>query len=464
MLQRDELNLVLHRALSSGGDFSELFREDRMDTNIRCKERSLRGITSLHIHGCGIHVLKGTRAVYVHSNDSSLDGLLRLADRAAELLPSNPASPLAEIRFSHRVHPTPTPVRIWPRTVDFRRKIKVLREMDNAARDAAAGMSGGVRNLNLMYFDSSQRIFVANSEGLSTEDERVRTRVRMDTTVESGRESLFEFNDFVGPCGFELFEGDYEAFARVQVESMIARLRARPAESCVVPVVIEGGNGGVLWHEACGHTLEAESLATGYGEFAGRLGQKVASDKVTLIDDGGMPGMYGSEAVDDEGHPTRKNVLIEKGILKNYLCGRRGARLLGMESTGSGRRQSYCFAPTSRMHNTYLAAGEDDEEEMIRSMGDGLFVTELGGGDSGVEFSIAAREAYWVRNGSVSHQVKGINLSGNSMEMIQRVDRVGKRLVPEKGSFCGASSGLVPTTAFQPRIRISRMTVGGTRK
>jgi TldD protein len=435
-----------------------------MDTNIRCRERSLRGITSLHIHGCGIHVLKGTRAVYVHSNDSSLDGLLRLADRAAELLPSNPASPLAEIRFSHRVHPTPTPVRIWPRTVDFRRKIKVLREMDTAARDAAAGMAGGVRSLNLMYFDSSQRIFVANSEGLSTEDERVRTRVRMDTTVESGGESLFEFNDFVGPCGFELFEGDYEAFARVQVASMIARLRARPAESCVVPVVIEGGNGGVLWHEACGHTLEAESLATGYGEFAGRLGQKVASDKVTLIDDGGMPGMYGSEAVDDEGHPTRKNVLIEKGILKSYLCGRRGARLLGMESTGSGRRQSYCFAPTSRMHNTYLAAGEDDEEEMIRSMGDGLFVTELGGGDSGVEFSIAAREAYWVRNGSVSHQVKGINLSGNSMEMIQRVDRVGKKLVPEKGSFCGASSGLVPTTAFQPRIRISRMTVGGTGK
>ena len=460
MVQRDELNLVLHRALSSGGDFSELFWEDRRDTNIRCRERSVGGATSLHIHGCGIHVLMGTRAVYVHSNDSSLDGLLRLAERAAELLPSGPVPRRAEIQFSEAKCPTPTPVRIWPRTVDFRKKVAILKEMDAAARDGAprvavAGMAGRVRNLNLTYFDSSQRVLIANSEGLLTEDERVRTRVRMDTTVECGQDSLFEFNDFVGPCGFELFEGDYEAFARGQVASMIARLIARSAESCVVPVVIEGGNGGVLWHEACGHTLEAESLAIGYGEFAGKLGQKVASDKVTLIDDGGIPGMYGSEAIDDEGHPTRKNVLIENGILRSYLCGRRGARLLGMESTGSGRRQSYCFAPTSRMHNTYLAAGEDDEEEMIRSMGDGLFVTELGGGDSGVEFSIAVKEAYWVRNGSVSHQVKGITLSGNSIEMIQRVDRVGKRLVPEKGSFCGASSGLVPTTAFQPRIRIS---------
>ncbi len=459
MLQRDELNLILHRALSSGGDFSELFWEDRRDTNIRCAERIIMGITSLHIHGAGIHVLKGTRSVYVHTNDTSLGGLVRLAGQAADLLPPMAPSRLPDIQFSPHRYPTPTPVEIWPHTVDFGRKIKILKEMDGAAREA-----GGVRNLNLVYFDSNQHILVANSEGLLTEDDRVRTRVRLDATVEVGTESLFEFNDFVGPCGFELFEGDYEAFARGQVASMTARLKARPAESCVVPVVIEGGNGGVLWHEACGHPLEAENIAVGYGEFAGKLGQKVASEKVTLVDDGGIPGMYGSEAVDDEGHPTRKNLLIENGILKSYLCGRKGARLLGMESTGSGRRQSYCFAPASRMHNTYLAAGEDDEEEMIRSMDEGLYVKELGGGDSGVEFSIEVKEAYWVRNGSISHQVKGITLSGNSMEMIKRVDRVGRILVPEKGSFCGASSGLVPTTAFQPRIRISGMTVGGTKR
>ena len=477
MPRRDELSLILQKALSSGGDFSELFWEDRRDTNIRCAERTIGGITSLHIHGAGIHVLKGARSVYVHTNDTTSGGLTRLAKAAADLLSSTAASPFSDIQFSPQKYPTPTPVEIWPHTVDSRRKIQVLKEMDKAAREAGGvrgaggahgaggvNVAGGVRNLNLVYFDSNQHILVANSEGLLTEDDRVRTRVRMDATVEVGAESLFEFNDFVGSCGFELFEGDYEAFARGQIASMIARLKAEPAESCVVPVVIEGGDGGVLWHEACGHPLEAENIAVGYGEFAGKLGQKVASEKVTLVDDGGIPGMYGSEAVDDEGHPTRKNLLIEKGVLVGYLCGRKGARLLGMESTGSGRRQSYCFAPTSRMHNTYLAAGEDDEDEMIRSIGEGLYVKELGGGDSGVEFSIEVKEAYWIRNGSIAHQVRGITLSGNSMEMIKRVDRVGRILVPEKGSFCGASSGLVPTTAFQPRIRISEMAVGGTKR
>ncbi len=399
------------------------------------------GITSLHIHGAGIHVLKGTRSVYVHTNDTTLGGLTRLAKVAADLLSSSVSSPLSDIQFSPQKYPTPTPVEIWPHTVDSRRKTQVLKEMDKAARDAGgAHGAGGIRNLNLVYFDSNQHILVANSEGLLAEDDRVRVRVRMDATVGVGAESLFEFNDFVGSRGFELFEGDYEAFAREQIASMIARLKAEPAKSCVVPVVIEGGDGGVLWHEACGHPLEAENIAVGYGEFAGKLGQKVASEKVTLVDDGGIPGMYGSEAIDDEGHPTRKNLLIEKGVLVGYLCGRKGGRLLGMKSTGSGRRQSYCFAPASRMHNTYLAAGEDDEDEMIRSIGEGLYVRSWVAGQrrrvlNRGEGSLLDKERIDRPSG------EGITLSGNSMEMIKRVDRVGRRLVPEKGSFCGASSG-----------------------
>jgi TldD protein len=327
---------------------------------------------------------------------------------------------------------------------------------------AAAKGEGGVRSLTANYFDTRQHILVGNSDGLLVEDDRIRTRVRMDATVEVGGESLFEFDDFVGPKGFELFEGDYEGFARGQVAAMKARLRARPIASCVVPVVIEGGDGGVFWHETCGHPLEAEHLVAGFGEFAGKFGQVVASPKVTLVDDGSLPGMYGSEAVDDEGRPTRRNVLIDKGVLTGCLCGAKGARLLAREQTGSGRRQSYAFAPVSRMHNTYLAAGDDDEDEMISSMAEGLFVTALGGGDSGAEFSIEVKDAFWVKNGQISHQVRGITLSGNSLETLRRVDRVGKKLVPEKGgSFCGAASGLVPTTAFQPRMRISEMSVGG---
>jgi TldD protein len=453
-----EIDSILRRALSSGGDFAELFLEDREDLSIRCLDGSARGATSLHIRGAGIHLLRGTTAVYVYSSDRSISGLLGLAGTAASLLdvrgsaPGAVAAPGQVLRY-----PTPIPVRLPPGSIEAARKIHILEAMDAAARS-----EGGVRSLTANYFDTVQHIMVANSEGLTAEDERVRTRVRLDTTVESGSGSLFEFDDFVGTRGFELFEGDYEGFARSQVVSMKARLRAVPIPSCVVPVVIEGGKGGVLWHEACGHPLEAENLVAGFGDFAGRFGTVVASPKVTLVDDGSLPGMYGSEAMDDEGRPTRRTVLIRNGVLEGCLCSTRGARLLGREPTGSGRRQSYAFAPTSRMHNTHLEAGEDDEDEMIRSMPEGLFVTGLGGGDSGAEFSIEVKEAFWVQNGAISHQVRGITLSGNSLEMMRRVDRVGRRLIPEQGgSFCGASSGLVPTTAFQPRIRISEMQVGG---
>lgn len=451
------MRLALERALSSGADFSELFIEDRDDLMITSVEREIKGLTSLHIRGAGIRLLAGTRSVYVHTNDCSEAGLLRLAARAAELLPPAVTAPGRARALTRRVFESPNPVRVGPETVDSRRKIGVLKEMDGAARSA-----GKVRCLNATYFDSRQRVMVLNSEGLQAEDERVRTRVRLESTVEWGAESLFEFDDLVGPCGFELFDTDYAAFAVRQVQAMTNRLKAQPLESCVVPVVIEGGSGGVLWHEACGHPLEADNIVTGQGEFAGMMGLRVASDKVTLIDDGSIKGMYGSEAIDDEGQATRPNVLIEKGILRGYLCDRRGARLLGTESTGSGRRQGYAYEPSSRMHNTYLAAGEDDEEEMIGSMGDGLFVTELGGGNGGIDFSIEVKDAFWVRGGKISHQVRGITLSGNCMEIIQKVDRVGKRLMPEEGgSFCGGPSGLLPTTVFQPRMRISEMSVGG---
>jgi len=460
MLTQGEMSTILLRALSAGGDFSELFLEDRSDTSIRCVEGSVSGVVSLHIHGSGIRVLDGIHSVYVYTNDTSFSGLLRLADMAAGLLPSASADRVpanGEIVFSPSNRPSPNPVEIHPRTVDIGRKIAVLREMDSAARSV-----GSVRSLTAGYFDSSQHIIVANSEGLLAEDDRVRTRVRLQTTVERAGRMLSEFDDFVGPRGFELFAGDYAGFARNQVVSMKARLAARPARSCVVPVVIEGGSGGVLWHEACGHPLEADNVVTGKGEFAGRIGQRVASPKVTLMDDGSIPGMDGSEAIDDEGNPTRQNLLIENGILRGYLCDRRGARQLGMVATGSGRRQGYSYAPTSRMHNTFLAAGSDDEDEMIRSVPEGLYVKELGGGSGGADFSIEVKEAFWIRNGMLTDQVRGITLSGNSLENNARVDRVGRKLIPETGgSFCGGPSGLVPTTAFQPRIRISEMTVGG---
>lgn len=228
-----------------------------------------------------------------------------------------------------------------------------------------------------------------------------------------------------------------------------------------MPVVMEAGC-GTLWHEACGHMLESAAIYDQTSPFAGRIGEKIASDKITLIDDGSIPGLYGSTAIDDEGHPTQKNVLIEKGVLKGYLTDRLGARRLGLPRSGSGRRQSYTFAPASRMNNTYLDAGQDDEEEMIRTVDHGLYVKRLGGGNSGRSFSIAVAEGYLIEKGEITQRVKGLTLTGSGEEIMRSIDRVGRvNQYEESGSYCGASSGLVPVTAFQPRIRIAQMNVGG---
>lgn len=230
-----------------------------------------------------------------------------------------------------------------------------------------------------------------------------------------------------------------------------------------MPVVIAGGFGGVIFHEACGHSLEATSVAPGMSEFAGKLGHQIASPCVTAIDDGTMPNEWGSENIDDEGTPTTRLTLIENGVLKNYMVDRLNGLKMGMAPTGSGRRQDYTYAPTSRMRNTFIAAGQDDEEEMIRTMGDGLFAKTMGGGSVNPatgEFNFSVREGYLVRDGKIVSPVRGASLIGRGSEILMRIDRVGREMTMEQG-VCGSLSGSVPTNVGQPTIRVSKLTVGG---
>ena len=319
-----------------------------------------------------------------------------------------------------------------------------------------------MRALAMNYFDTDQRVTVANTQGVYTTDRRVTSRLRMQPVVENEKGSYGVFHDMPYAKGFEAFEQeDVTAdFARNLIFQFDRILRADTVKPCVVPVVLAAGSCGTLWHESCGHSLEAIAIAGGGSAFAGLIGQKVASHKVTLVDDGTLPGQYGSAAIDDEGHPTQRNVLIENGILKGYMCDHYFGSLIGMESTGSGRRQNYTYAPTSRMTNTMLAEGTDDEEEIIRSVPDGLYVTSIGGGFGGAQFSLAVEEGFWIKNGQLDRQVKNLMLTGSGIDVIKRIDRVGRKMEMEGGSFCGASSGLVPTTTPQPMCRISEMAIG----
>jgi len=240
-------------------------------------------------------------------------------------------------------------------------------------------------------------------------------------------------------------------------------LKAEPCPAGIMPVIIDNGFGGVIFHEACGHSLEATQVALGNSEFCGKMGQQIASPVVTAIDDGTMANEWGSINIDDEGTPTTRLVLIENGVLKNYMVDRLNGRRMGMESTGSARRQDYTYAPTSRMRNTFIAAGQDDEKEIIATAGDGLYAKQMGGGSVNPatgEFNFSVMEGYLIKDGKIDRPVRGATLVGKGSEVLMKIDRVGKDMKMAQG-MCGSKSGSVPTNVGQPMIRVTSLTVGG---
>lgn len=459
MISELQMKNVLDTALSSGGDFAELFFEDREETNIKSKNNSIQGVKSIRIYGVGLTVLCGTQRIYLYSNRTSYDDLIKLARQAAAMLEAKGSSLYGAKDLIRKEYANPVSIVTYPGTVEMAKKIQAIAKADRAARSTDAKVLGA----NVDYFDNDQRIVVANSEGLLTSDRRISSRMRFGLTIGDEKENFYEWEDFTRAQGFECFSdmSECEAFAADFARRMDRLRCAQPISSCCVPVVLAAGNCGTLWHECCGHGLEASAIASGNSIYVGKLGEKIASDKVTLLDDGTYPGLYGSSAIDDEGHLRQKNILIENGILKQYMCDRFHGRLIGMESNGCGRKQNYTYAACSRMSNTFLAPGNDDEDEIIRSVPEGLYVKSIGGGSGGAIFTLIVKEGYWIKNGQIDHQVKGVMLNGNGIDVMNKVDRVGKQIVTESGGFCGAVSGLIPTTTFQPMVRISEMSIGG---
>lgn len=457
MAEKEMLTRVLTRALDLGAEFAELFLEDREETNIPYSSGRVEAVKSLRIYGAGLQLMNGMQRVYVYTNDTSEPSLFKLVEKAAEMLSEKRKAGIVGLTLREERFHNPCPVMLYPNEVTNQEKIRTLIAAEKAAKSAGPAL----RSLSMNYYDTDQRVLVANTEGLLTRDRRVTTRVRISPVVENEKGIYGGFEEFTHAKGFEAFqEENYPEFAREGVIKADNILRADTIKPCTVPVVLAAGGCGTLWHESCGHSLEAVAIAAGSSAFVGKIGEKVASDKVTLVDDGTIPGQYGSGAIDDEGHPRQRNVLIENGVLKGYLCDRYYGRLIGMESTGSGRRQNYTYAPVARMTNTLLAEGTDDEEEMIRSVDEGLYVKSIGGGYGGSQFSLAVQEGFWIKNGQLDRQVKNIMLTGSGIDVIKKIDRVGRHLEYEGGGFCGAGSGLVPTTTPQPMCRISSMAIG----
>lgn len=459
MISRKIAEQTLAEALRTGGDFAELFVQDKRSNTLSLVDGHIEDAVTGRLHGAGVRIYQGLNSIYVHTNDTSLAGLLAAARKAADAVGSQDKA--VDISLTGSVPTNIHAFRQLPMDVSGARKARLLRCANAAARDVSAQ----IRQVRATLAMSDGEVLIANSEGLLTQDRRVYTRFAIAAVAASDGENQ---TGFTGPgafMGFELFETrvDVEAKARAAAEQAVTMLHAQPCPAGYMPVVIDGGFGGVIFHEACGHSLEAAAVAFGNSEFCGKLGSPIASARVTAIDDGTLPNEWGSTNIDDEGTPTTKLVLIENGILKNYMIDRLNGRRMGMSPTGSSRRQDYRYAPTSRMRNTYIAPGNDDESEIIATCGDGLYAKSMGGGSVNPvtgEFNFAVSEGYLIRDGRIDRPVRGATLIGKGADVLMQIDRVGKKMWMEQG-MCGASSGSVPTNVGQPTIRVTGMTVGG---
>ena len=458
MISKEVCQRVLSKAVSTGADYAEIFAENTVNHSINMIADKVDGIKDAVIAGAAVRVYKGLRSVMATTVDTSEAGLLRCAEKAAEALGQGTAE--IEIVLRERIFGDIHPVKIVPVDVPNREKIAVLKDGYFAAKD----YHEAINQVSATLLDVDHNILIATSEGLYTQDRQIRTRISISAVADLGDGAQTGGFNPGRRMGMEMFDLiDPKAVGIRAAKQAVTMAGAGYCPAGVMPVAIDNGFGGVIFHEACGHSLEASSVAYGQSQFVGKLGQQIANPKVTAIDDGTIPNAWGSINIDDEGTPAQKNVLIENGILKSYMIDKFNGRRMGMASTGNARRQSYAYTTTSRMTNTYIAAGEDKNEDIIASIEYGLYAKDMGGGSVNPvtgEFNFAVREGYIIRNGVICEPVRGASLVGKGSDVIQNIDMVGTDLDMGQG-MCGSSSGSVPTNVGQPLIRVSQITVGG---
>ena len=449
---------VLQVVCSTGADYGELYLEYTLNQSISMLSSKVEAVKDTVIAGVGLRGFKGLRCVSASTVDTSEEGLIKCAKQVADALGAGTAA--MDICLKPTTVQDIHPVLVDPCSAGNRPKVDILKEAYFAAKDYDPLISQVTGSLLAV----EHNILIANTEGTYTTDRQVRTRLSISAVAEKDGQSQTGSYNPGARMGLELFDTVIPKEVGIRAaKQAVTMANAGHCPAGVMPVAIENGFGGVIFHEACGHSLESASVAYGRSPFTGKLGEKIASSKVTAIDDGTIPGAWGSINIDDEGTPAQKNVLIENGVLKSYMIDKMGGRRLGMASTGSGRRQGYGFSPTSRMTNTYIASGNDKNEDIIASMEYGLYAKEMGGGSVNPvtgDFNFAVSEGYIVRNGVICEPVRGASLVGKGTEVIQNIDMVGSNLEMGQG-MCGSSSGSIPTNVGQPLIRVSAITVGG---
>jgi TldD protein len=461
-LTQADIERYLAAALSAGGDFADLYFEYQTSTSVSLHESMVKSATQGISVGCGVRVLSGERTGYAYTDDMAPERILHAA-RTAALIASGPAKqPVVGLgnQPAHNLYPVPLP----SVEADVMAKVDLVNRADIAART----YDPRIKEVRVGYADELRKILVIGSDGSFAEDVQPLARLNVSCLAKSDNESAPGSAGGGGRVALDFFltEKTPEHFAQEAARQAIIQLDAKPAPAGEMEVVLGPGWPGVLLHEAIGHGLEADFNRKKTSAFTEMMGRRVASDKCTVVDNGTMPGRRGSLNVDDEGNPTANTMLIEKGILKGYLTDKLSARLMGMSNTGNGRRESYQHIPMPRMTNTYMLAGDDAPEDIIRSVQRGVYAVNFGGGQVDItngKFVFSASEAYMIEDGKITAPLKNATLIGNGPDVLTRVSMVGSDLKLDEGiGICGKDGQSVPVGVGIPTLKVDRLTVGGT--
>jgi TldD protein len=463
LLETELVQRVLSVALDRGADFAEVFAEDVERSSALFDDGRVESLSSDRDRGVGIRVVAGQSTGFAHTSNLSEQALVAAAQAAAAAARGAGDGATRTVDLgADRAPVEAAAIRIRPSEIDKGTKVGLLMQANQAARATDAAIS----QVSARYGDNRRRILVANSDGVLAGDDQSRTLFSV-SCVASGDTGLQTGYETIGlSIGFELFDRyDVEELARKAARRALTKLDARPAPSGTLPVVIGPGSGGVLFHEACGHGLEADLVRKGASTFAGRVGQQVASPLVTLVDDGTMDDEWGRFTIDDEGHPATRNVLIEDGVLVDYMWDGLRARTEGRSSSGNGRRQSYRHLPMVRMTNTYLAQGRSDPDDIIAGVDHGVYVAKLGGGQVNTasgDFTFGMVEAYMIEHGRLTSPIRDGQLIGNGPQALLDIEAVGNDFAMGSPGTCGKDGQGVPVGDGVPTLMVKALTIGGT--
>ncbi|MFL6214253.1 MAG: metalloprotease TldD [Blastocatellia bacterium] len=458
-----QIDELLATALARGGNYADLYFEYRENNSVSLEERIIKATSRSITQGVGVRVIAGEKTGYAYTAEIGYDAIKQAAATASFIARTSGTTEALGVNATPNAHDLYTVERPLS-AVELGRKIGLLRTADEAARD----IDPRIREVQAGIHDEVKYVMIATSDGRLVGDVQPLARIGMTCIADDDGNRQVGRGGGGGRVGMEFFEGSLtpQAMARAVAQQAITQLEAVPAPAGTMEVVLGPGWPGILLHEAVGHGLEADFNRKGSSAFTGRIGERVASELCTVVDDGTIAGRRGSLNVDDEGQPTGRTVLIENGVLCAYLSDHLNADLMKSAPTGNGRRESYKHIPLPRMTNTFMLAGESDPEEIIRTVKRGLYAVQFAGGQVDItsgEFAFSASEAYLIEDGKVTVPVKGATLRGNGPEALKQVTAVGNDLQLDLGvGMCGKEGQQIPVGVGLPTIKISEMTVGGT--